>query len=537
MDNQNQSSPETQSIPVTQLPSSTKTRPIWIVILLFFIFPPVALLIAFKQKSHHKLLPIFLWIYAGLILTTLSSIVFSSLPQLHELHKSTNTPFPEMTNFAVWGLTAFLIIQIIFGFIINIALKTIGSLSKNLLIITLLFFVVDMISPIFIVLGVNSAINNVVSNVGEVNSTTKTLLITPSPIPTTSKLTGQSTDTSDWKIYTNSTDGYSIKYPVSLTLEELLSDTSPLVVLYTGKLSRDGDSPLTPYPTALEISVINKADINSRFNIRNASDYADLRNPNKELKIEPTKINNLPGVVFYFSEYNPHYFLDSPDGNRIFTFTILAGLGNKEQRNKDFNLLNDVLETFKFTDSSASIKRQFDVNALFFKKQKYPTEITAVSEDNLVAMTCSEYDHYGTNKSEEITNFKKIVQKNYPEKLITGFQYCKTQDQRIIASYGLGPCGGGCSGEPHIGLISKDTFHDLATMKSNFVAYFGCRQPLQLTSGNILYYECGGVDGGGAYSSIYKIDLNNKKSVSILSCTSQTDTSVQEPWTTTNSCK
>jgi hypothetical protein len=190
------------SQPATSSAPQPKVISIWVLIILFFIFPPVALFIAFKHKTHHKLLPIFLWIYSCLMLVIFGNIAFSILPKLRELYNSANTPYPGTTNFVVWSFIAFLIIEIIFGAIVNKILKTAGILSKKLLLLSLLFFVIDMIAPAFIVFGVISPIYSLVSNVGEMKSNNKNVLVTPTPDPT-----------ADWKTYTNNKYGYSISYP------------------------------------------------------------------------------------------------------------------------------------------------------------------------------------------------------------------------------------------------------------------------------------------------------------------------------------
>ena len=58
---------------------------------------------------------------------------------------------------------------------------------------------------------------------------------------------------------------------------------------------------------------------------------------------------------------------------------------------------------------------------------------------------------------------------------------------------------------------------------SNRAPYFGCSNPLQLTTKGILWLSCGGGDGGMGKSSIYKVDINNKTTEIIFSCTSLTE--------------
>ena len=95
MENQNQQS----SVPPSNLPSIPTSPPqidkhtaVWLVILLFLVFPPAALFIIFKEKYYHGWLAILLWLYAIPLFLTYLVMRISVIPQLENLYKSLNVP-------------------------------------------------------------------------------------------------------------------------------------------------------------------------------------------------------------------------------------------------------------------------------------------------------------------------------------------------------------------------------------------------------------------------------------------------------------
>jgi len=184
--------------------------------------------------------------------------------------------------------------------------------------------------------------------------------------------------------------------------------------------------------------------------------------------------------------------------------------------------------------ATAYSKRQFDINKNFFQTQHYPNEIVSIENKDLVGMKCSpEYVRQvggeytlGTDPESKlkdisllgmVNNLNKTVSNNY----IAAFTVCDTEDRMRIVEYEIWGGGGGSKNVAYFGLINKDnSIEEIERIDTDGSPYFTCDIPLQLTSLDLLYYECRGGDGGSGSASIYKIDLNKKTSIRILKCDS-----------------
>ncbi len=163
--------------------------------------------------------------------------------------------------------------------------------------------------------------------------------------------------TVNWKTYTNTKDGYTIKYPATLSADERTQENIILLTIYKNKreIPPGSDSPLSPYPTSLGIQIIRISDIDPNLHIKNANDFCEVElcinlKVDKDSKKEYVRINNLSGINLYTRIDNPQYYLDSPDGSSIFRISLIAAEGANEQANlDDFHLLQQVLSTLKFT--------------------------------------------------------------------------------------------------------------------------------------------------------------------------------------------
>ncbi len=171
--------------------------------------------------------------------------------------------------------------------------------------------------------------------------------------------------------------------------------------------------------------------------------------------------------------------------------------------------------------------RHFDITEDFApENEKYPTEITQASDDSLTPIYCTpNYTKYGdkytssdeTNKTItlddlETLNYIKTLEEKYKseDRSVMEISTCAPKEDKIIILYSLGPCGGGCSGVPYVGIVNGEEIKEIANiskLEDQGMAYFGCRQPLQLTKNNIFYFTCGGGDGPGSSASIYKLSL------------------------------
>lgn len=181
--------------------------------------------------------------------------------------------------------------------------------------------------------------------------------------------------------------------------------------------------------------------------------------------------------------------------------------------------------------------RYFDITDNFWEEEKYPIEITQVPDGSLIPISCTDtYSGYGkdyTSYDEKTQNSKPLTDssilnhiqaltKKYEGKIVTQIFSCSPELGKTVIFYSLGPCGGGCVGMPYVGVVDGSNINEVANVSEDG-AYFGCRQPLQLTKDNMFYFQCGAGDGPSATATIYKLSLNNLTLSKIRHCITSTD--------------
>lgn len=119
--------------------------PKWIVILLLIIFPPASWYIMCKEKIYHRWFPVIIIIYSCSILLTTGSIMFLVLPNMLKLYENLELPNPiDLYIYPIIiTLIVLVIIQILFSFYLKKYIENNGVLSKNLLIITIIFLILN----------------------------------------------------------------------------------------------------------------------------------------------------------------------------------------------------------------------------------------------------------------------------------------------------------------------------------------------------------------------------------------------------------
>ena len=183
-------------------------------------------------------------------------------------------------------------------------------------------------------------------------------------------------------------------------------------------------------------------------------------------------------------------------------------------------------------------KRLFDVSSKWIAGVKYPSEVTDVQEQNLIGLKCSAYYQSTDGVAYEalidgdpqkltdqtLIGLIKKTGSNIGKSVSAAF-YCEPNEGAILYEYETQAGGGGTGNVAHINLVSADgSIEKVTEIPYDGAAYFACRKPLQLTSANIFYIECGGGDGGGGAASVYSIDLNDKKQSQVLYCSAHVDT-------------
>lgn len=183
-----------------------------------------------------------------------------------------------------------------------------------------------------------------------------------------------------------------------------------------------------------------------------------------------------------------------------------------------------------------SPKRQFDINSKFYLTQSYPSELVNLKEDNLLGFSCSQqyvrqmdkwysdYDNRIELKDAKLLRLIESVPTDLKGSKTDSFVFfvsCAIENGGTIVKYEKWAGGGGSRNIVYFGVINTSgSVGEVTSIKNDGTPYFTCNKPLQLTASNILYYGCGGGDGGSGSAAIYKIDLNNKSITRILKCDS-----------------
>jgi len=356
MENQNQQS----SVPPSNLPSIPTSPPqidkhtaVWLVILLFLVFPPAALFIIFKEKYYHGWLAILLWLYAIPLFLTYLVMRISVIPQLENLYKSLNVPnsIPVINSIIILFMV-FLLAQIIFGIILFKKNRLIGYLSKNLLIIALLFFIMDLfVSPGFIIVGIVKPIYNLTSSIGE-PTTPKTTQFSPTLIID---------ETANWKTYTDIKNEFSIQYPNNWYISAWPDTRAPHPEFDTVNFGRyklpstfQGNEELKKLGYIIEI-LIKKED-KTLEEIAKSNDET-LKN-RKGYKRENIIFQGLPALKIYNTGFDfPADTVILIKDKKLYSIGVKYLSDDKEAK----EMYRKILSTFKFTDQNQTINTSWQL--------------------------------------------------------------------------------------------------------------------------------------------------------------------------------
>jgi len=104
---------------------------IWLIILLIFFFPPIALYFMKKEREYHNWFPIIVWICSGFILVLIVFYSFFTLPRLMLLLEDFDAPNNSPPSIEIMVvLVIFTLAQVIFGFLLKRKLRANNELSR-----------------------------------------------------------------------------------------------------------------------------------------------------------------------------------------------------------------------------------------------------------------------------------------------------------------------------------------------------------------------------------------------------------------------
>ncbi len=185
------------------------------------------------------------------------------------------------------------------------------------------------------------------------------------------------------------------------------------------------------------------------------------------------------------------------------------------------------------------IKRLYFPGEKIFTKMDYPIEMTGINDGDLHNLQCSpdyyrdyEKQHYTYQEDPRVAavemkdqNLYLLAEKAFEIDLDADvYRACKVDDGRYILEYEKQGGGGGSNNKSIFGVLGTDkTFQKITEIPTDGSPYFGCYKTLQLTKSNILWYQCGGGDGGYGSVSVYKIDLSNKNHTLVTKCEAISD--------------
>lgn len=161
--------------------------------------------------------------------------------------------------------------------------------------------------------------------------------------------------------------------------------------------------------------------------------------------------------------------------------------------------------------------------------QKYPTELTTVSESDLTPLSCTkqyyrDYDGTYLDGDDKVLSDQKLLsyiytlESEYIRKGFRGvklFKTCYTEQGKTIVFYGIYRGGGGDYwGTPYIGVDTGAGIENATQVGE------GACNPLQLLQGKFLYVNCSSGEGGGSQTGIYQLNLENNSVSKLLHCQS-----------------
>ncbi len=188
-------------------------------------------------------------------------------------------------------------------------------------------------------------------------------------------------------------------------------------------------------------------------------------------------------------------------------------------------------------DQTGFAKRNFGTQEKFFSTQDYPSELLNINEDELVDTRCTplysrngdSYSYYdGVTKKQEflfdanlIQIIKKVAQ-TLPGETVSDVQYCETKQGTNLISYEVEKGGGGIENKVYFALVLLDqSIKKVTVIPNQEIPYFACQKLLEWTMSDIVYYQCGGGDGGFGAAEIYAFNLMTGDTKRVIRCTSQ----------------
>lgn len=176
-------------------------------------------------------------------------------------------------------------------------------------------------------------------------------------------------------------------------------------------------------------------------------------------------------------------------------------------------------------------ENQADIKSKFMGNQDYPSEMTALCDNELVGLTCLEpytlteggtyrFTKTEINGSSETTTSLQVTQEdildniNRIKRKLNGknpnkIRFCTMGAGDLIAEYEVWKDGAKSNDAAYFAqLYAQGGVQEVAAIQNPGVSFFTCDKPLLLTGKDELYIECDGGDQNSTYKSIHKIATN-----------------------------
>lgn len=174
-----------------------------------------------------------------------------------------------------------------------------------------------------------------------------------------------------------------------------------------------------------------------------------------------------------------------------------------------------------------------------FFDQELPAEITQMPDTKLKTISCSPFyskqidgsytmiDPVGgdlvTVENETVFKIADLINEATKDRDPDEFAFCQTDNAQKLVIYNIFQGGGGGANTVNLTLTGKDdqVLGPITTIpNSQGFPYFNCRYPLQLTTDNVVYLQCGGGDGGFVGGLLMKVNLISTTQTTLKTCRS-----------------
>lgn len=354
--------------------------------------------------------------------------------------------------------------------------------------------------------------------------------------------------------------GYKLQLPTSWHILNELNNSLRLSTA-TSTEYPSGELPLNHAEIQVSISHTNAIPEEFSLDTLAARSFLHELTGRKQLSKENISVGSLPGVVFAYEisasksqaikvgkiaylphPNNPFPIPESPDLQRFrYLFVVLTFYKDDPRQQEYSKQFDQIVQSLSFTNAIAIpqnyYRRQYDPYINFVETQPYPQKLRSTPDDLLQKMRCTPYyqrtlsgdrrNTYAvfdsvTGERREMTDptllnlVTTIERDNLNGEQLYSFRFCQTTTGQQLVNFT--PVQHSREGSHHFAYVENGRLKQPIAILDKASAGLICQNPLQLTTKNLLYYECSYGDGSASLNSIIEIDMVAGISRTIFSC-------------------